>query len=430
MPGISWARDLHLLESFRDTVVTPEAVRDRFAGRRTYDAVRMKLHELGIPHTSSKSTPAVQQSDEVVRYTETQTGATLESPRSGRITSLEQLLAASDVDLEVWQVERYKVNSWQGPDGRDLFQVKADLKRNPLACQLKALRADLLQDIRRTAPRLTRPAAPAPNGDHLLEISLPDLHLGKLAWREESGADYDLDIAQRDALAAVDALIERSRGHTVERVLVVVGNDLLQADNLIQTTTAGTHQDTDSRWLKMFRAARTVQTAIICRALDVAPVEVVVVPGNHDHQSALALGEVLDAQYSGTKAVTVDTSPKLRKYFAYGCTLLGLTHGKEEKPADLPLLMAQEVPHMWAEARHKEWHVGHLHKMKETRYTAGDSFQGVRVRILPSLSGTDAWHFAKGYVKEHRAAEAYLWDRNHGYAGHFNYTVQPELKAA
>jgi DNA repair exonuclease SbcCD nuclease subunit len=163
--------------------------------------------------------------------------------------------------------------------------------------------------------------------------------------------------------------------------------------------------------------------AAIDRLMLVAPVKVLVVPGNHDRANALKLGVVLDAWYRNTDRVEVDAGPDLRKYEPYGVNLIGFTHGSEEKHADLPLTMAQEKPAEWARALHKEWHLGHFHKRKQQNFTAGDTHGGVPVRILPSLSGTDAWHYMKGYVKGQRAAEAYLWSFDNGYAGHFSSNV-------
>lgn len=58
----------------------------------------------------------------------------VESRRDGRIRTLDQLLKACQVDLKVWEVERYTVNKWEvgakDPDGEivvtPLFQVKGD----------------------------------------------------------------------------------------------------------------------------------------------------------------------------------------------------------------------------------------------------------------------------------------------------------------
>ena len=116
----------------------------------------------------------------------------------------------------------------------------------------------------------------------------------------------------------------------------------------------------------------------------------------------------------------MNNAPTLRKYVKYGPTLLGLTHGCDEKHDSLASVMIHERPQEFAEASHREWHLGHLHKRKETKYVAGDTHGGTIVRILPSLSATDAWHFQKGYVKGPKAAEAYLWGSASGYVGHLS----------
>jgi hypothetical protein len=81
--------------------------------------------------------------------------------------------------------------------------------------------------------------------------------------------------------------------------------------------------------------------------------------------------------------------------------------------------MAQERPTDWAVSKTKEWHLGHFHHKREYKFSAGNTFNGVSVRILPSLSGTDAWHFEKGFVKQPAVAEAYIFSKENGYVGHF-----------
>lgn len=365
----------------------------------------------------------------------------VESEPLPRIVTLDELLTNAAVDLAVWEVERFVVNKWEvgakDPRGRiivePLFQVKAWLKRNRPADLLGELRSAILADIRAEAhagPRPAHVAIPCPATRHMLEVSAFDLHFGKLAWGQETGgADYDLAIARECFVAAVEDLMQKASGFPLQRILLPIGNDLLQTDNLQGTTTGGTPQDTDSRYVKAFRHARSALAWAINRLAEVAPVLVIVVPGNHDRLTAFHMGEVLEAQFASDPRVTVDNSPKLRKYVPFGVNLLGFTHGSEEKHADLPLIMAREEPEAWATAKHYEWHVGHRHKAKETRYTAGDSFNGVRVRILPSLCAADAWHYSKGYVGERRSAEGYLWNFATGYAGHLAANVIASLAA-
>ena len=70
------------------------------------------------------------------------------------------------------------------------------------------------------------------------------------------------------------------------------------------------------------------------RAIDrlrpIAPVQVVMVTGNHDTQRLYYLGDVLEAWFRNTKDVAVDNSPRQRKYFRYHGNLIGFTHGHNE----------------------------------------------------------------------------------------------------
>jgi hypothetical protein len=310
-----------------------------------------------------------------------------------------------------------------------LYQVKVWLKRNWKACVLKDMGARILADIGAARPDwLASPPAVVRSlrDAHLWELCKMDLHVGKLAWAPEAGADYDVDVAERVSVEATEDLIAQVAHREIEQILYPIGNDLLQIDKLDSTTTGGTPQDTDTRFAKMFARAESLMRHDLERLSAIAPVVGVVVPGNHDRQSAFTLGRVLHAWFHGNDRVRIDVGPKLRKYHRYGVNLIGYTHGSEEKPADLPLIMAQECPKDWAETRFREWHIGHLHKMKETRYTAGDSFNGVRVRIIPSLCAADAWHAMRGYVGEIRSAEAYLWNKRTGYSGHQATNVLPE----
>ncbi len=346
--------------------------------------------------------------------------------KSARITTLEQLLEYAEVDLDIWDVDRHIVNKWEvgAKDVDDnlqvepLFQVKAWLKRKvkstlEMAMEHFVSRLELVQPI--TIP--TRKCGPNP---HMLEISIFDLHFGKYAWAAETGTDYDTVIAEAIYLRAVDDLIQKTKGFDVEKILFPVGSDFFHVNNLSGTTEKGTRQDVDTRLAHVLEAGFMAVVKAIEIARQIAPVHIVWVPGNHDKLTSMFLCKCLDAYYNQSKAVTVDASPKSRKYCRYGVSLIGFTHGDEEPARDLPVIMAAEEKEAWAQTSHREWHTGHVHKKKQTNYLAADTWGGVVVRVLPSLSGTDAWHFQKGYVKNVRSAEAYLWSKTDGYAGHFS----------
>ena len=358
---------------------------------------------------------------------------------SPRVKTLEQALEAAQVDRRVWMVDRWVANKWEsaGKDEKntmqvvDLWQVKVWLKRKPGDDPAQVGQA-VLEEIAKLGSRHSatgiRPSAqgrragkpappthsalgPRPSALPVAELSLPDVHIGKLAWKREAGDHYDSDRAVGVFQWAVDELLEKASVYRPGKIVLPIGNDLVHVDTLTGTTTSGTHVDSDGRWRKMFGVARAAVIAAVERARAVAPVEVIIVPGNHDRQSAFMLGEVLGAYFRAAGDVTIDNSPPSRKYrvFGGGAALVGWTHGDQVKMASLPLIMGKEQPKAFAQARHKAWHLGHFHKARQTTYAAGDTHGGVTVRVIPSLSGTDAWHFDSGYVDGVKAAEGFIW---------------------
>lgn len=347
--------------------------------------------------------------------------------RSPNIKTLDDALKEAEVDLNVWDIDRHIVNFWtttiknnEGkPEPATNYQVKVWLKRkikNPLEIAFNRITDRLLQKphVAKAHPR-QETADP-----HMLEISLFDHHFGKLAWSPETGTDYDVKIAERLYLSAVENLLAKAKGFEVETILLPFGQDFLHVNDQNNTTANGTAQDVDTRLAKIFELASMAVIQAVEMCSTVAPVEILWVPGNHDRQSSYYLAKYLAAYYRDVSDVTVNVEPTSRKYKHYGINLIGFTHGDEEPHRDLPNIMSGECRDIWGQVKQCEWHIGHLHKKKEMRTVTGDTFGSVMVRILPSLSGTDAWHYKKGYTQGMRAAEAYLWSKSQGYTGHLS----------
>ena len=372
-----------------------------------------------------------------VAWTETADGATLESGTSATIRTLDDLLAVCEVDLSRWTVERFVVNKWDNvmrgaepgaATTTELFQVKAWLAPIKGAAAAAELVASLIADMREHSPRYVPILRPEPvDADHMLELDPFDLHVGMLAWAAETGADYDSDIAVSLAERATARLIQLASGFQFERVLIPLGHDFFHADRQVDgkggQTTRGTQQDVDTRRGKMIKAGIKLAITLIDMARQVAPVEVVIVPGNHDGETMPMLGEVLSAWYRLDADVTIRNDPSPRHYVRYGASLIGLTHGHEGKAADLPLIMATERSDFGA-ALFRLWRVGHLHRKGETI----SEHSGVRVCVAPSLAGRDSWHAQQGYGHL-RSMEAHVWHRDQGPIGQFTASV-PGLAAA
>lgn len=359
---------------------------------------------------------------------------TLVLPKT-RIHTLEQLLEFCNVDVSVWEVERFVCNKWEmgyavgdGPDKRaeveQLYQIKAFLRRktNIVAAHAEIDALMKLAKEKAPAPKLVKKPAKVQGG--MLEINLIDHHFGKQGWGLETrGANYDTKIATQVFNRALDTIINRSPFNTYDEVWFVVGNDLFNADNQEGTTTAGTPVETDFRHEKTYVTVRTLLVhAIENKLRHIAnKVKVIVVPGNHDRNATWHLGDSLELYFSKYDDVVVDNQPGPRKYHRYGNTLIGYAHGDKTKQKSLPLLMTVEARELFGETKFHEWHTGHTHQSKT------EEFNGIRVRVLPALCPPDAWHAEMGFVGNLRSSEAFVWDPIQGLIGIVIYTDSDSL---
>jgi hypothetical protein len=363
------------------------------------------------------------------------------------IKTVAQLIETSQVDLNDWKLDKGVVNKYDvtmklkstkvdeetnkpvvthEPATFQNFQVKLFLSRKRTEDQQTAFN-EFIQNIKDNAPKFKfshNVFDDRAKKKYLLELSLPDLHIGKLSWEDESGENYDTKIAIERYNQSVAKLLDHVRHYKdeIEEILLPIGNDLFNIDNKNNMTTAGTPQHVDSRWQQMFNKAKGLLINNINDLMQIAPVKVVMVSGNHDMQTVFYLGSVLEAYYRNTERVSIDNTPTQRKYHSYGINLIGFTHGNEEKHQELGLIMATEKPELWAASKCRQFHLGHFHSRKTTKYLDVQEFQGFTVRILPSLSGTDAWHNSKGYMSM-KSAVAYLYSKDNGLVAEFSHNI-------
>ena len=346
---------------------------------------------------------------------------------SDRIQTAEQAFAEGGFDPAIWYYDQAEVTSYecamklknadksQRPVIIKLWRIKLRLRRRVAPYVEKSSEA-LIARMDAHSPKFPRfPRLARVRDPHLLEVSIFDTHFGKLAWQAETGNNYDLKIAQNIYREAVEDLLAKASGFPIERILFPIGNDFFHIDNLESKTTAGTPQDVDGRYWKIYDTGVQACIDAVEYLMQVAPVDVLWVPGNHDAVASGHLARSLNTFFRKTPRVSVDAEPLERKYYPYGPMVLGFTHGNEEKPSDLVPIMQNEARALLA-TRSLEIHRGHRHKAKEVVHTNADTFAGgVRVRDLPSLSGTDKWHYKHGYFGP-RAAEAYVWSKETGFS--------------
>jgi len=344
------------------------------------------------------------------------------------VKTLEQLLEICEVDLKLWKVKDFLVNKWDVsmkvmdiPQTIQNFQVKARLEKDIQYSDSKDIQ-EIFADMARTyqPPVLDwTPIKPSKGKENnLLEISIFDLHIGKLAWGGETGENYDTKIARERFLISIEKLLHRASGFEFSRILFPVGNDFFNSDTIFNTTTKGTQQDEDLRWQKTFNVGvKLLIDGIHMLKQTGVPVDVIVIPGNHDFERSFYMGKYLEAWFNNDPQVSINCGASPRKYYHFGNLLLGLTHGSEEKESSLPMLMATDIESkpMWSETKFHEWHLAHIHRKRNVKYEINKSRElnedlGVTIRYLSSLTGTEEWHHKKGFVGSIKAADAFIWN--------------------
>jgi hypothetical protein len=254
-------------------------------------------------------------------------------------------------------------------------------------------------------------------GTYMLELPIMDFHLGKLAWSAETGADFDLKIAEKLWRVTVTELLGKASAFgRPELFLFPIGQDFFHFDTPSTTTTAGTQLDSDTRWQKMFTKGVELLVWGIeqCRAL--APVKVIWIPGNHDTVLSYAATVGIAQRYANAGDVTVDLSPMPRKYVRYGRNLIGFAHGEDERKR-IEGLMQVEAAQDWGRTTWREYHLGHLHTER------AEEKNGITFRRISSITAPDAWHSENGFIGSTRRAQAFVWDKNKGLEAILNSNV-------
>jgi len=370
---------------------------------------------------------------------------------SRSVPTKEEIISKFKIDMTIWEIDRFKIKTsegyrkdrkveWSVRDGKvlrgevadsgkmlivPLYHTEIHFTKHKEVAKAKLAIADMIEDAKKYAPVYKALNYPDRPDGFLGEIDIFDIHFGRLTWEEESGGNYDIKIAKKIVLDTLERLLQQLAFYPLSKILLPIGNDFFNCDNKDNTTTRGTPQQEDTRWQKTFKAGRETLVEMIDLCQNVAPVDVLVIPGNHDQQRSYYLGDSLYSWYHACPNVTIDNRATQRKYYQYWDNLIGFTHGSEERLEKLPFLMAEEQPKLWATTKHREWHTGDKHHIKDFDLKTDEGI-GMTIRILSSLAQHDAWTFNSGY-KSKRAAQAFLWSQHEGLSAQFT-ALPPNIK--
>lgn len=286
--------------------------------------------------------------------------------------------------------------------------VKTDIDQSKVEDAFKTAIQDLCDNLKGKAPQIERPKYT--DADVLTVVPMGDPHFGLLSWKPETGEDFDTGKAEEMTFGAVDMLTDMTPASGTAMLLNL--GDYFHADDSTNRTPRGQNVlDVDGRFQKVASIGFRAMVRCIERLLEKHG-EVIVRnnPGNHDPHQAQMLNIAVGAYFHSEPRVLVDPSPSSFYYYRFGKTLIGSTHGDGAKLADLPLIMANDVPRDWADADFRVWHVGHFHHNQRLGHK---DLTGCEVETHRTLAAGDAWHKHQGY-RAIRDMKAISYHREYG----------------
>ena len=241
---------------------------------------------------------------------------------------------------------------------------------------------ELLEALRDNTPTVQIYPTRHEQADSMLEIPLFDMHFGI--------ADLEY---YRDTLGEIIGVISGKRW---DKIVIPVGQDLFHNDSVTNgVTTKGTLIEKVSL-KKAVYDAKTFYFNIIDAALaNSNEVKVIYSPGNHDKTVGWLFVQILLEKYG--KGIVDDSLAERKAVWWNGC-FIGITHGdkKTDTPQGLRGKFTIEFPTLFATAKVREIHTGHLHSE-----SCKDEY-GVQVRRVSSGNKDDEWTTTEGYHAQKR----------------------------
>lgn len=267
--------------------------------------------------------------------------------------------------------------------------VKTTLDQEQAAKALEEWVAWLVQDAKGLAKPV--PAPKSSNEDLLSVYPMGDPHFGMYAWGKETGAPFDLEIAENLTKAAIDRLVACAPA-SKEALLIELGDFFHMDNSTNRTPQSGNALDVDTRFQRVMQIGLRAMIYSIQRLLEKHQhVTVRIVQGNHDPHSSVALALALDAYFHSEPRCTVSLSPQAFWYYRFGKVLIGATHGDTLKTDKLPGVMAADVPDQWGQTEHRYFYHGHIH------HDSVKEYPGCMIESFRTLAAKDAWHAMSGY---------------------------------
>lgn len=284
-------------------------------------------------------------------------------------------------------------------------RLKKDLTNAEYAEIAKEVFSKSIKPLKTTKSTKTKQLNP----NKMLELPGIELHLGKLAYENETGQDYNTSIAIDRFNHIVSEVVAQQEIEQCDTCLVCIGNDFFNSDTVNNTTTRGTQQFNDVRFKQMFGIGLQmyVQMLLTLRS-KFNNVEVRLQQGNHDYMSSFYLYMALSCYFKDDDIINFSDDIKDVQVFEWGKCAIFFTHGDSNLKRLIKSIPA-EFYEVWGKTIYRELHLGHLHCE-----VVVDDNSGMITRRVGSPTGTDAWHYQERFIGATQKYQTFVWDSRKG----------------
>ncbi|HNG96902.1 MAG TPA: hypothetical protein PLW93_01370 [Candidatus Absconditabacterales bacterium] len=313
-----------------------------------------------------------------------QEGHTIEALSDKRIITLDDLLEATKVDKELWEVVSFIQNKrdvsmkdGEGVKTVENHQVKASLR--PLS---KLVTPDIYNVLKKKLEK-NIPVVKANKvveTDNIANINHFDLHINRY---EHNVKKYLKEINDRTM-----RLFELLLRDKPSKLLYVNGGDYFNSD-IKSNTTKGTQQYNSMKEQEVFGIGLEHQIELIKTFASEMPVEAIYTPGNHAIYTENYLSKAVDIYFSKSDGIEVDSSDDPIKIKTWGNNAIAFMHGDMVKDNAL-------LPHFTTAGVNKPY----MYVIKGDKHIRYNKEIGnLLIDCYPSPASPDEWSKRNGRNK-------------------------------
>lgn len=415
--------ELKILQKMKWKDITAE-INERFDVNLSMDAVKSRyrrskgsndLPKNKLPDVSIASLSEV---DEIKydgsRYKQTRVPESMIKKIEGCRGNKNKIIEVLGYNSEEWELLKLRTSRWEqkGKEEKILHSLQYQIK--PVKLQDISLREkieiakEVLSKEIKPLPKSKQKCIPS-DKDKMMEVTGIELHLGKLAYKEDVGKDYNWKIAKDRFNTIINEIVDYQSYHKCDTCFLCIGNDFFNYDNVQGATTKGTVQDNDLTYRLLFKLGMELYvSAIDLLSKHFNRLDIRLQSGNHDTMTVYHLYIALMYAFKKYKNVYFGEDWKVVQHYVWGDNAIFFTHGGKNVKRLINAL-PQQFYKVWGETKYHELHLGHFHHELQTKEE-----NGLIVRQVSSPSGVDNWHYEEHMNTALQKYQVFVWDKKAG----------------